>query len=235
MMPGLDGPALSLAALTLGAMGSGHCVAMCGGIACALGMSVDDGAGATHRRLALAGYQAGRLLSYSCAGAIAGAFSAAVTMMADPHSVRVGLHVFQATLFIALGLYLTGLWRAPLAAVEGAGLALWRRLGGVRRRLLPVRHPHQALAFGALWGWLPCGLVYSALTLALSAGSAAAGALTMLAFGAGTLPAMLLASVFGGRLMGQASGSWLRRLVGAVMLVLGAAMGLLTLTGAGSY
>ncbi|HRE18792.1 MAG TPA: sulfite exporter TauE/SafE family protein, partial [Rhodocyclaceae bacterium] len=68
------------------------------------------------------------------------------------------------------------------------------------RRFLPVRGIGQAWPLGLLWGWLPCGLVYSALATALASGSATAGGLAMLAFGLGTLPNLLLAGLLAARL-----------------------------------
>jgi sulfite exporter TauE/SafE len=227
----LDPGALSVyAAFSLGLFGSGHCIAMCGGIACALGLGLERGGQrrGLHRALCLGAYQAGRILSYAAAGAAVGAAAVAASMPFEADGARRVMHLFQAGLFVLLGLYLTGLWRRPLAALEGLGLALWNRLAPLRARLFPVRHPGQALAFGLLWGWLPCGLVYSALALALSSGSAAAGAASMLAFGLGTVPAMLAASVLGRRLSTLADDGWLRKGFGALMLLIGAAMGALT-------
>jgi len=80
------------------------------------------------------------------------------------------------------------------------GQKLWQRVQPYTRRFLPVRGVAQALPLGMLWGWLPCGLVYSALTTALASGSALEGGLAMLAFGLGTLPNLLLAGLFFARL-----------------------------------
>jgi len=105
-------------------------------------------------------------------------------------------------------------------------LRAWQAAAPVRRRLLPVRGPAGAWRMGLLWGFLPCGLVYSALALALAAGSAPGGALTMLAFGAGTLPALLLVTGAAGRALGAGGASPFRRAAGIAMIVAGVIMGL---------
>jgi sulfite exporter TauE/SafE len=83
---------------------------------------------------------------------------------------------------------------------------LWRRLQPLTRHLLPVDHAGRALALGALWGWLPCGMVYSMLMSAMLSGSAGGGAAVMLAFGLGTLPALVTMGMFGNLLQ-----EWTRR------------------------
>ena len=91
-----------------------------------------------------------------------------------------GVGAVVAGLFmIALGLYLGGWWRG-LALLERAGTGLWRRVQPLGRRLLPVDSVAKALAAGAIWGWLPCGLVYAALAWSLSAGGPLQGAALMI-------------------------------------------------------
>jgi sulfite exporter TauE/SafE len=122
---------------------------------------------------------------------------------------------------VSLGLFLVGLLPS-FATLEAVGAPLWRRLRPMGQRLLPLRTPLHGLFFGALWGWLPCGLVYSALSLSLLTGSAWRGALTMLAFGAGTLPALVAigALVRVGRLVRSAK---IRVAAGALVTMVGAA------------
>ena len=102
-------------------------------------------------------------------------------------------------MLVAMGLYLLGLTRV-LAFSERLGQLLWQRLQPLSRSLLPARRARQAFPLGMVWGWLPCGLVYSALASALSSGSVGQGALLMLAFGLGTLPNLLLAGMLLARL-----------------------------------
>lgn len=182
-----------LALFLVGLLGGTHCVGMCGGIVGALSM------GAPGRwRMHLA-YNAGRILSYTAAGALAGALGAASMSLEGQMPVRLTLYLLANLMLVALGLYLLGVTRA-LAFTERAGQHLWRRLQPLTRRFLPARSVAQALPLGLLWGWLPCGLVYSALASSLTAGSASRGALLMLLFGLGTLPNLLLAGILFSRL-----------------------------------
>jgi sulfite exporter TauE/SafE len=177
-----------LALFIVGLLGAGHCAGMCGGIVGAL--SLQSPAGRPSLAVHLA-YNLGRIASYAVAGLLAGALGhAAGNLMA----LQRGMYVFASLMLVALGLYLLGATQT-LAFVEKGGQTLWRRIQPFTGRFLPVRGVTQALPLGMLWGWLPCGLVYSALTTALASGSALRGAAAMLAFGLGTLPNLLLAGL----------------------------------------
>ncbi|MFV5213969.1 sulfite exporter TauE/SafE family protein [Azonexus caeni] len=182
-----------LALFLVGLLGGAHCVGMCGGIVGALAM------GSPARWSMHLAYNGGRILSYAIAGAIAGALGAAGLGLEGQVPARLILFLFANLMLVALGLYLIGVTRA-LAFTERLGQSLWRRLQPLTRRFLPATRVGQAFPLGMLWGWLPCGLVYSALASALAAGSAQRGALLMLAFGAGTLPNLLLAGILLARL-----------------------------------
>lgn len=182
-----------LALFLVGLLGGTHCVGMCGGIVGALSMG-----GPPRLSLHLA-YNLGRIVSYGVAGALAGALGGLSLVLSDQLPLRLVLAVLANLMLVALGLYLAGVTRA-LAFVERLGQNLWRRLQPLTRRFLPATTPAHAFPLGLLWGWLPCGLVYSALATALTAGSPSRGALLMLAFGAGTLPNLLLAGFLLARL-----------------------------------
>lgn len=182
-----------LALFLVGLLGGTHCVGMCGGIVGAMSMGGKAGWG-----MHLA-YNGGRILSYVAAGAIAGALGAASMGFEGQMPARMVLYFIANLMLVALGLYLLGITGA-LAFTERAGQRLWRHLQPLTRRFLPVRSIAQAFPLGLLWGWLPCGLVYSALATALAAGSAGRGAAAMLAFGLGTLPNLLLAGLLLARL-----------------------------------
>ncbi len=177
----------------IGLLGSGHCFAMCGGIAGALTFGLPAEVRARTVRLLpyLLLYNAGRIGSYALAGALAGALGGSLFGLLGGESARLAGRIVSGGFLIALGLYVAGWWPG-LAALERLGGRLWRMVEPLARRLLPVHTPAQALVAGLAWGWLPCGMVYSALALALSAGSAASGATLMAAFGVGTLPALLV-------------------------------------------
>lgn len=182
-----------LALFLVGLLGGTHCVGMCGGIVGAMSMGGKAGWGMHFA------YNGGRILSYAAAGAIAGALGAASLGLEGQVPARMALYFIANLMLVALGLYLLGITSA-LAFTERAGQGLWRRLQPLTRRFLPVRGVAQAFPLGLLWGWLPCGLVYSALATALAAGSAGRGAAAMLAFGLGTLPNLLLAGLLLARL-----------------------------------
>jgi hypothetical protein len=217
--------ALLVAALTLGFLGSTHCVAMCGGIVSVLAAGAAPNLRRNERPplLRIVLYSVGRIGSYALAGVAVGALG---LLVRDALPVRVGQVALRAgagLLMLGLGLHLTGLFRG-FAVLERAGAPLWRRLEPAAKRLLPVRSGWHALALGAVWGWVPCGMVYTALGLAAASGSAPGGALVMALFGAGTLPAMVL---FGAVVRGVSSqvrgarGLWLRRGAGAVLASFG--------------
>ncbi|MBK8525356.1 MAG: sulfite exporter TauE/SafE family protein [Betaproteobacteria bacterium] len=203
----------SLFALFLvGLLGGTHCVGMCGGIVGALSMG-----GASRPSLHLA-YNLGRISSYALAGAIVGALGSASLALAGQLPLRVALYVLANLMLIALGFYLMGVTRA-LAFTERVGQNLWQRIQPLTRRFLPAQSVAQAFPLGMLWGWLPCGLVYSALATALAAGSATQGAMLMLAFGLGTLPNLLLAGLLLVRLRHIVQRPWVR--MGSGLLVAG--------------
>lgn len=189
--------AMMLAALGAGLLGGAHCAAMCGGI---VGMTCSPaGAPAAGRwRYALA-YNAGRMASYALAGALAGALGqAGMALRGGVLAQHLLMFLMGATLLV-VALNVAGV--APVTrGIESAGVFLWRRVQPFSRHFLPVTTPLQALGLGALWGWLPCGMVYAVLLTALASGSADEGALILAAFGFGTLPNLLLIGVAAGRI-----------------------------------
>lgn len=185
-----------IAAFAVGFMGSLHCIGMCGGISSALSTALTPIQGnPVWRQL---GYQllysTGRIAAYSLAGAIIGLAGATLYHQLPAHGPSY-LRIFAGIMMILLGLYLSGWWKI-LNQLERAGTRLWKRIAPTTRRFIPVDRPYKALVLGFLWGWLPCGLVYSALAWSLGAGGAGRGALLMLYFGLGTLPALLSVGTF---------------------------------------
>ncbi|MBV4490652.1 sulfite exporter TauE/SafE family protein [Pseudomonas oryzicola] len=172
-------------ALVLGLLGGGHCLGMCGGLMGALTLAIPPEQRGRRLRLLLA-YNLGRILSYGCAGLLLGLAGWAVA--SSPAALA--LRVVAALLLIVMGLYLAGWW-SGLTRIEALGRGLWRHIQPMAARLLPVSSLPRALLLGALWGWLPCGLVYSTLLWAASQGNAGYSAALMLAFGVGTWPVLL--------------------------------------------
>jgi sulfite exporter TauE/SafE len=135
---------------------------------------------------------------------------------------------------ILFGIYLAGWWHS-LLWLERAGAHLWKYIEPLGRRYIPVRSVGQAFLLGLVWGWLPCGMVYAVLALALTSGSASAGGTLMLVFGLGTLPALLTMGLAVNTL-----GRWIRAprvrlLAGAVVMVMGVFMLLANPSGHGHH
>jgi hypothetical protein len=209
-------------AFVVGLLGGVHCVGMCGGIVAALTFGLPP-----ERRSALGGllpyllaYNAGRIVSYAAAGAIMGAAGVLLAGFLPVEVAQRALLVVAALFMVAMGLYLAGWWRG-LARLEAAGGALWRRIEPLGRGLMPVRRPGQAFALGLLWGWLPCGLVYSVLVWAVSSGSALQGMLLLLAFGLGTLPNLLAMGAAAGLVARYAREPRVRATAGALVVAFG--------------
>lgn len=174
-----------LSAFVLGLLGGGHCLGMCGGLMGALTLAIPREQHSRRLRLLLA-YNMGRVLSYAASGLLVGLLGWAVA--SSPGAT--GMRVVAALLLIAMGLYLAGWW-SGLTRIESLGRGVWRHIQPYASRLLPVSTLPRAMLLGGLWGWLPCGLVYSTLLWAASQGNALHSAGLMLAFGIGTWPVLL--------------------------------------------
>lgn len=203
-------------AFLLGLASSGHCLVMCGGLTAALGLATARTADGRIRPGLLLGYQLGRVASYSLAGLLfAGALGSVIALL-DVESVRRMLRGLAALTLLLGALVAFGRVGAPGSHF---GLALWRRLAPLGRRFLPVNSLPRAFAFGMVWGWMPCGFVYTVLLIATLQYSAARGAMTMMAFGLGTIPALLLTSLASDRYVGLLATPAARRAAGSVLLV----------------
>lgn len=185
---GLELPALA-AAFVFGLLGSAHCIGMCGGIMSVLTFNIPPSMRQPARLTGLVlGYNLGRITSYAMAGASAATLGSVVTLAPGMHTA---MQLLSALMMMLMALYIANFWKG-LRHVERLGRHLWQYIEPAGRRLLPVVHIHQAVVLGAIWGWLPCGLVYSMLTWSLSSADTLEGALLLTAFGLGTLPALLL-------------------------------------------
>ncbi len=206
-----------IAVLLVGLLGGVHCLGMCGSIVGIFTTQVPKENSRWPFHLA---YSSGRVASYAMAGALVGAIGQAGLLMRDAVPVQHLLFALSSLMLITLGLYLAGLWGA-VRRLEELGAGLWKRLQPYTTKLLPVNTVPRALGLGALWGWLPCGLVYSVLLTALASGSAAQGALIMFAFGVGTLPNLLAIGLFWERLKGRAQLPRVRLAAGALVIAFG--------------
>jgi sulfite exporter TauE/SafE len=173
-------------AFLIGLAGGVHCVGMCGGIVGAFAYAVPKNAVMLPYTLA---YNFGRIASYIIAGAITG--WAGYLFAQQINQGIVILQFVSGVFLVSLGLYVAGWWQG-LTKIEKFGSQFWQMIRPWSKKLLPFKSPLHALPYGMIWGWLPCGLVYSVLTWSLASGSALQGAIIMTGFGLGTLPIMLL-------------------------------------------
>ncbi len=218
---------IGVTAFLAGLLGGGHCFGMCAGIAGGLG-ALSTGRGAWVSALLFNG---GRVLSYALLGAVfAGVLGQAAEALGVPGWSR-GLRAVTAVLIAMVGLRFTFDWQG-LARIERLGAGLWARISPLARRAASRPGFFGRFALGLTWGFLPCGLVYTMLLTATSTGSAPSGFLTMLAFGLGTLPALLGMTLWAPALAGFLQERGTRRLVGMGLLLL-AAWTLLVLWGLG--
>ena len=234
-----------MSALVMGLFGGVHCVAMCGGVVGVLcsaaprcptagglgrgsgsesesaGGSESAGESGRMRQVPYwLAYNAGRIASYTLLGFLFATLGTLSTGVFPLDGVRYMLRAVAALCMLAVGLHLAGL-PSVVKGLESLGAPLWRRLAPLTKRFLPLRTPWHALVLGGLWGMMPCGLLYGALALAASAPSPAIGALTMTAFGLGTLPVMLTLSAVAQSVARWLARAWVKRAVGVAFLAFG--------------
>jgi sulfite exporter TauE/SafE len=206
--------AISLsAAFVAGIAGSAHCFAMCGSLAAAFGMRT---------RNALS-YHVGRLSGYAIAGAICGLLGATLQAVLDLARIGSWLRIASGVLLLLIAFRMLSPWN-PLHWLETLGAKFWRQLQPLTQKTGSMSGRAQALALGFLWGWLPCGLVYSMLLFAALSGDALQGGSILLAFGLGTLPAMLTSTMLASHVQQLMRNRWPRFASGVLLLALGAWM-----------
>ncbi|MXR67374.1 sulfite exporter TauE/SafE family protein [Shewanella insulae] len=184
-------------AFLVGLMGAGHCIGMCGGLVGAFSQQLPKKASDNillGQLQFILSYNLGRILSYTLAGALVGGSASLLSTLFSLDAYLVGMRVLAGVMMIVTGLYIAQIW-SGVVQIERLGKLLWRLIGPIANKLLPITDLKQAFAAGLLWGWLPCGLVYSTLTWAVAANSAEQGAMIMAAFGLGTLPALVSVGV----------------------------------------
>ena len=210
---------LLAAAFVTGLLGSAHCFGMCGGLSGLFAVNANVASLRAQLPFAFA-YNIGRVLSYTFLGFVVATLGQtivdAIPTIAAPVRFASGLLIVIVGLQVAFG------WRF-LAPVEKAGASIWQRIAPAAKGLLPVTSIPRALGLGLLWGWLPCGLVYSVLLLAATTANGINGGLVMIAFGLGTMPAMIMTGLSASKLSQFMS----RRQLGAGLLIV--IIGLLTL------
>lgn len=178
-----------ISAFIIGLFGSGHCLSMCGGITTMLTSAIPN----QHKQTPLIiSYNLGRIFTYSFIGAIVG-FSGSIAAK-NLGMPLASLRLISGFFLVLLGLYIGG-WLMWISQIEKLGKFIWRYLSPLSKKVLPVTSVKKSFILGLIWGWLPCGLVYSTLTWALASHSLIDGAAIMFFFGLGTLPALFTLSV----------------------------------------
>lgn len=200
-----------------GLLGGVHCAGMCGGIVGAVSIQFPRNRMPLLYHLA---YNGGRLLSYTTAGLIVGALGQSGLMLKGVLPVQQALFALASTMLIAMGFYLAGIWQG-VRHIENIGGMLWKKIQPYSRSLLPADSLPKVFGLGVLWGWLPCGLVYTALLSALAMGGATRGGLVMLAFGLGTLPNLLAVGLFYSSVIKFAQSRPVRLVAGVLVAGLG--------------
>jgi hypothetical protein len=192
----MNGDITLLTLFLLGFFGGGHCVGMCGGLSSAFALQLPPG---LNRAGLIVLLNLGRISSYVFIGLLVGAIGQVGISLDQTRWLQNGLYLSANLLLLFLGLYLAGI--SSLATrIESIGRPVWKRLNPLLNRLLPIQSVPACFGVGMLWGWLPCGLVYSASLYALGSGNALEGGLYMLAFALGTLPNLLAMGLFAAQL-----------------------------------
>ncbi len=209
------------AAIVTGLAGSGHCLLMCGGIASLGGMNQATEPVTVRRRWAgLLLFNSGRLISYAVAGVLVAALGSVFQLAAPVESMGQLARIITGGVFVLIGLQilLPGFRLRPL---DRAGQRFWQLLRPLMKRLTLRQGLRDKFLLGSLWGWLPCGMVYSMLLAALASGDMARGGLIMLGFGLGTLPAMVGMGIVGQQIQRFARQAAGRKLMAALVLACG--------------
>jgi sulfite exporter TauE/SafE len=210
-------PAILLSAFLLGFLGSTHCLGMCGGLSSALGLNTQSSSKTSNFPTLLLAYNIGRIFSYCLAGLIVGTAGFWVSQQLATFTL---LRYLAGVMLILMGLYLAQ-WFNGIAFTEKLGSKLWPFIQPFGKRFMPVNSIRDALCIGMVWGWLPCGLVYSALIWASLEASVSGAMLIMLCFGIGTLPAMLATGYFAKELGKFLKQRWFRSCAGLMMIIVG--------------
>jgi hypothetical protein len=210
-----------LVAFIMGLFSALHCLGMCGSIIGTLTLSLRREIRDNKAQLVpfVFSYNFGRITSYTVAGYLAGLVHNVLMLPLGEGTGHRTLQIVSALVMAAAGLHIAG-WFPRFAYIEKGGALIWARLEPYGRRLIPVQTLPQAYVFGMIWGWLPCGLVYAAVALAATAGSEMRGALTMLSFGLGTLPAVVSVGLMTSLLVRLSSMKKFRQMAGISLILL---------------
>lgn len=207
------------AALLAGLFGGVHCAAMCGAIATSLSFGQKAASPAAQWLQALQP-NLGRVLGYTLAGAFVGGIGHGLVAVAQHPGLMLSMRIAVGAMMLLVALRLLDA-RGRFNPLYKPANVLWARLQPLQRALLPADTLYKRVGIGLLWGWLPCGLSATLLATAWLQASATGGALTMLAFGLGTLPVMLPLTWSGARIGQRLQRGGLRNAAGVLILLAG--------------
>ena len=208
-------------AFIMGLVSSLHCIGMCGSIIGTLTLSLTPEIRTKKSKLLpfVFNYNLGRIVSYTIAGGLVGLLESVISLpFGEGHGHRF-LQFFSAIIMGAAGLYIAG-WFPRFAYIEKTGIHFWKKIEPLGRKLIPVKTLGQSFLFGMVWGWIPCGLVYTALALAATTGNIVHSSLSMLFFGLGTLPAVMGVGIMTGILTRLSRMHRFKQIVGILLVLL---------------
>ena len=197
----------------------GHCVAMCGGVVGTLTIGLDESIKSNKLKITQyhLAYNLGRILSYTLMGMVFGAIGSVLLEMTFFDKV---LRIISGLLMITMGFYLANWWFG-LQKIEKLGVKIWAKIQPIAQKILPVTSLKKAFGLGLLWGYLPCGVVYTSLALAMASGSWVSGGLLMFVFALGTLPALLLMGSISSIFNEYNKNPLLRQIAGLLIIIMG--------------
>ncbi len=210
-------------AFIVGLMGAGHCMGMCGGLVGAFSQQLTSRANQNILASQLGfifSYNLGRIVSYTIAGALIGGSASLLSTLFSLDIYLISVRVLAGIMMVITGLYIAQIW-SGVVQIERFGKLIWHFINPIAKKLLPITNLKQAFAAGLVWGWLPCGLVYSTLTWAIAANNAQNGALIMAAFGLGTLPALISAGIAAQFVTKWISKKEVRLISGLILIIFG--------------
>ena len=204
---------LLIAAFTLGLFSTAHCLFMCGGISQALTFQQEK---QVVMKTLL--FHAGRIACYGFLGLVIGAVI--YQFATEYHTLSRWLRHGSGVLLIVIGLYIAGRGSLLKALEKRLGF-FWRFLQPAVKRTMKMEKTYHAIGLGFLWGFLPCGLIYSMLLWAAASTQGVETSVVMLAFGLGTLPGFLLLHSFSVSIRSFLQKKPLRLIIGGLFIVFG--------------
>jgi len=210
-----------ITAFIVGLLGGVHCVAMCGAVVGSLtfNLKAEVQVSLIRQLPYQLSYNLGRISSYTIMGLIFG-WLGSLSLLADALPMKQILSLIAGLFMIALGLYIASWWNG-IVIIERLGGKIWKALSPLSSKMMMVSTIPQAWYYGLVWGWLPCGLVYTMLITATTAGSSLNGGLIMLAFGLGTLPNLMLIGSFAFFFTRLSRNIKVRKLAGLTIILMG--------------